>query len=352
MVNLADVLVPEGAPLRAVLERITRSGKQIALVVDPERRLVGLVTDGDLRKAILRGLPLEAKVEEAMNRAPVVGTPGLPAAEALALMRSRSIRHLPLLDASRKVVDLLLLEDLLAPPPPLKNRAVIMAGGEGRRLRPLTDSTPKPLMSVGGKPILEILIERLRQSGIVEILIALHHKSEMIRERLGDGSRLGVRVEYVEEPIPLGTMGALTLIRERLDYPFFVVNGDILTKCDFRAMWDFHRSRAAVAMTVGVSLHQVEIPYGEFTLKGTQVLEVDEKPRKEFPVNAGIYVLDPSAVDAIPRGEYFDATDLIRLLLARDKPVAAYLIREYWLDVGRHHDLEKANRDVAEGLLD
>ncbi len=159
-------------------------------------------------------------------------------------------------------------------------------------------------------------------------------------------------MEYVEEPTPLGTMGALTLLRERLDYPFFVVNGDILTKCDFRAMWDFHRSRAAVAMTVGVSLHQVEIPYGEFTLKGTQVLKVDEKPRKEFPVNAGIYVLDPSVVDAIPRGECFDATDLIRLLLAQERAVAAYLIREYWLDVGRHLDLEKANRDMAEGLLD
>ena len=227
-----------------------------------------------------------------------------------------------------------------------------MAGGEGRRLRPLSESTPKPLMSVGGKPILEILIERLRQSGIVEIIVALHHKSEMIRERLGDGSRLGVRVEYVEEPVRLGTMGALTLVRERLNDLFFVVNGDILTKCDFRSMWEFHRSQPDAAMTVGVSLHQVEIPYGEFTLRGTRVTKVDEKPRKEFPVNAGIYVLDPSAVDLIPHGEYFDATDLIRLLVTRDRPVAAYLIREYWLDVGRLHDLEKANRDVAEGLLD
>lgn len=352
MVNLAQVLVREGASIREVLERITRSGKQIALVVDPESRLVGLVTDGDLRKALLRGVPLEAKIEEAMNRAPTVGTLGLPSAEALALMRSRSIRHLPLLDSRGRVVDLLILEELLAPAPPLKTRAVIMAGGEGRRLRPLTESKPKPLLSVGGKPILEILIERLRQSGIVEILVALHHKSEMIRDQLGDGARLGVRVEYVEEPVPLGTMGALTLVRKRLDAPFFVVNGDILTKCDFRAMWEFHRSQPGAAMTVGVSLHQVEIPYGEFTLRGTRVTRVDEKPRKEFPVNAGIYVVDPSAVDLIPSGRYFDATDLIRLLVSRDRPVAAYLIREYWLDVGRHDDLQKANRDVAEGLLD
>lgn len=351
MPNLADVLVPEGATLREVLERITGSGKQIALVVDGESRLLGLATDGDLRKAILRGVSLEAKIEEAMNRSPVVGAPGLGAAEALALMRGRHIRHLPLLESRGRVVDLLILDDLLAPLPPLENRVVIMAGGEGKRLRPLTETTPKPLLSVGGRPILEILIEHLRQSGLADIVIALHHKPEMIRERLEDGRRLGARIEYVEEPVPLGTMGALALLRDRLDSPFFVVNGDIVTRCDFRAMWDFHRSQPHVAMTVGVSLHQVEIPYGEFTLKGDRVTKVDEKPRKEFPVNAGIYILDPSVLHVIPPSRYFDATDLIRVLLAESKPVAAYPIREYWLDVGRQDDLDRANRDLAEGRL-
>ena len=352
MTDLGKVRISEGASLRQALESMTGSGKQIALVVDGERRLLGLLTDGDVRKAILRGIPLEAKVVEAMNRHPVVSGAGLSGAEAIVLMRSRSIRHLPLLDHERRVVELLVLDDLLAPPAALRNRAVIMAGGQGRRLRPLTDSTPKPLVRVGGKPLLEILIERLRQAGIAEVLVAVYHKSEMIRDCLGDGSRLGVRIGYVEEPEPLGTMGALTLIRDRLDYPFFVVNGDILTKCDFRAMWEFHRSQTGVALTVGVSLHQVDIPYGEFALRDDRVTRVEEKPRKEFPINAGIYVLEPTTVDLIPRGRYFDATDLIRLLLDRGMPVAAHVIREYWLDVGRHWDLEKANRDMAEGLLD
>ncbi|MDP3940264.1 MAG: nucleotidyltransferase family protein [Deltaproteobacteria bacterium] len=352
MSPIGDVLVGEGASLREVLERITRSGKQIALVVDGAGRLLGLLTDGDLRKAILRGVSLDAGASEAMNRDPVVAAAGLGTTEALGLMRARAIRHLPLLDGNRTVVDLLRLEDLLAPPPPLRCRAVIMAGGEGRRLRPLTESTPKPLLSVGGKPLIEILIERLRQSGIAEVLIAVHHKSGMIRERLGDGTRLGVRIEYAEEPRPLGTMGALPLLRERLDHAFFVVNADILTRCDFRAMWEFHRSQGGAAMTVGVSVHQVDIPYGEFTLSGDRVVRVEEKPRKEFPVNAGIYLIEPSVIDLIPAGQYFDATDLIRLLIDAGKPVAAHLIREYWLDVGRHHDLEKANRDMAAGLLD
>src|SRR5207249_10672274 len=183
-----------------------------------------------------------------------------------------------------------------------------------------------------------------RSSDLLEVLVAIHHKSDMIRAALGDGGRLGVRLEYVEEPEPLGTMGAVALARPRLDRPFFVVNADILTKCDFRAMWEFHRRQESAAMTVGVSIHQVDIPYGEFTLHDGRVTRVEEKPRKEFPANAGIYLVHPSAIDLIPAGEYCDATDMIRTLVDKGHVVAAHLIREYWLDVGRLHDLEKANR--------
>jgi dTDP-glucose pyrophosphorylase len=352
MAELSDFTLSLGESLRAVVEAINRSGKQIALVVDTDRRLAGVITDGDIRRAIARGASLDdTKVDEVVNRKPLVGPAGLSASEALQIMRARSVRHLPLLDAERRVVDMLRLEDLVAVPP-LTSRAVIMAGGEGRRLRPLTESTPKPLVDVGGKPLVELMIERLRLAGMTDITIALHHKSELIRERLGDGSRLGVRIDYALEPSPLGTMGALTLLRDRLDAPFFVVNADILTKCDFRAMWEYHRCQDGAAMTVGVSLHQVNIPYGEFTLHEGRVTRVEEKPHKEFPVNAGIYLLDPSAIDLIPPGKFFDATDMIRALVDGGRVVAAYLIREYWLDVGRLHDLEKANRDVAEGLLD
>jgi dTDP-glucose pyrophosphorylase len=349
---LTDYLVREGTSIREVLTLLSRTGTQLALVVDGDRRLVGIATDGDLRRAIVRDIPLEGKVDDAMNRTPQTATPGTTHAEALALMRGRSLWHLPVVGADGVVVDVLALAELLAQPEPLATCAVIMAGGEGKRLRPLTDTTPKPLLSVGGRPLLEILIERLRQSGLVDLVLAVHHKSAMIRDRLGDGARLGVSIAYVEEDRPLGTMGALTLVRDRIQAPFLVVNSDILTKCDFRAMWEFHRAQAGAGMTVGVSVHQVEIPYGEFTLHGDRVLRVEEKPRKEFPINAGIYVVEPKAVDLIPRDTYFDATDLIRTLLEREQAVAAYLIREYWLDVGRHPDLERANEAVAQGLLD
>lgn len=345
-----DLCVAPAATVRQTLEAITRSGRQIALVVGEGDRLAGIVTDGNLRKALLRGVALDAPVTEAMNRSPILGRPGTGRDEAVEVMRSRAIRHLPIVDGDGRLVDLLFLDEHL-PPLPLPTHAVIMAGGQGIRLRPLTEEIPKPLLRVGGRPLLEILIERLQRSGVSEILVALHHKSAMIREQLGDGARLGIRLGYVEEPERLGTIGALALIDPPATRPFFVVNGDILTKCDFRAMWGFHRAEGSM-MTVGVSLHQVEIPYGEFTLRGTRVTKVDEKPRKEFPVNAGIYLVEPSVIGLIPRGRYFDATDLVRLLLSRDLAVSAYLIREYWLDVGQHHDLEKAKRDIAEGLLD
>jgi dTDP-glucose pyrophosphorylase len=339
------------ATLREALEAITKNGRQAVLVAEADGRLLGLVTDGDVRRALLRGTPLDGAVSDIMNPKPVIAPPGLGRAAAVTLMLGRRIRHLPIVDADRRLVDVLFLEEQIASPP-LPTPAVIMAGGEGRRLRPLTESTPKPLIAVGGKPLVEIMIERLRQSGITGITVAVHHKSEMIRERLGDGSRLGVHIDYALEPKPLGTMGALRLVRDRLRQPFFVVNADILTKCDFRSMWEFHRGQPGAAMTVGVSTHQVDIPYGEFTLHGERVTRVEEKPRKEFPVNAGIYLLEPSVIELIPADEYFDATEMIRALLDRGRVVMAHLIREYWLDVGRLPDLEQANRDIAEGRLD
>jgi len=231
--NLNDVLVREGATLRETLECITKSGKRLALVVDDAGRLVGLATDGDLRKAILRGVSLEAPIEQAMNRTPVVAEPGLSPSAALALMRRRSIRQVPLVDAQRRVVDLLFFDELVALPS-LPNAAVIMAGGEGKRLRPLTESTPKPMLRVGGKPLLEIMIERLRAAGIQKILLVLHYKRHVIEEHFGDGERFGVRIRYHYEDKPRGTAGSL---HEALnhpgftDHPLLVVNADILTKC-------------------------------------------------------------------------------------------------------------------------
>ena len=350
MTNLNDVLIGEGATLRQTLERLTKSGKQLALVVDGDRRLLGLATDGDLRKAILRGVTLDAPIGEAMNRSPIVAEPGISTTAALALMRGRSIRHLPIVDDRRRVVDVVFFDKLLEPTP-LPNPAVIMAGGTGSRLRPLTETTPKPLLTIGGKPLLEIMIERLRGAGVHRIFMTLHYMSKTIADYFGDGSRLGVSIRYHYEDEPRGTAGSLRDLLGSLDQAFLVVNADILTKCDFRAMLEFH-TRHAAAMTVGTVPYAVDMPYGILEVDGERLAGVTEKPRLDFVINSGIYVLDRRVLETMPIGARMDMPELIAGVMRHGSTVVAFPIREYWLDVGRHGDFEKANSDVAEGLLE
>jgi NDP-sugar pyrophosphorylase family protein len=285
-----------------------------------------------------------------MNPHPIAAAAGIARHEALAFMQQRNLRHLPVVDATDRLVDILLLDDLLQPVP-LPNAAVLMAGGDGSRLRPLTDAIPKPLLRVGGKPLLEVLIERLRAIGVYQLYVTVRYKSEMIEAHFGDGGRLGVRIRYVREEVPLGTAGALARLPDSLTEPFFLINGDILTKCDFLAMLDFHRRHRA-ALTVGTVPHTIELPYGVLRMEGERLDRIEEKPRLDFTINAGVYVVDPSALPVIPRDRAFDAPELIPLLRRTGGAVVAFPIREYWLDVGQHSDFHRANQDVAEGLLD
>lgn len=348
-VNPALVVSP-AASIREALESITKNSRQAVVVVEPDGRLAGLVTDGDVRRALLRGLSLSDPITQAMNARPTVAPATTDRSEALARMRARGMRHLPLVDGGGRVVDVLLLEDLLDAGR-VPNHAVLMAGGDGKRLRPLTDSIPKPLLRVGGKPILEVLVERLRAAGVRSFHITVRHKSQMIEEHFGDGSRHDVSIRYIREEEPLGTAGALTRLGETPREPFFLVNGDILTKCDFRGMLAFHE-RAGADVTVGTVRQEVDLQYGVVEVEGDRLTTLSEKPRLDLRINAGIYVIEPAVLARIPRDRVFDATDLIRLLLGRKEHVAAFPIRDYWLDVGRLDDFHKADRDVAEGLLE
>jgi len=348
--SLEELFVGDGATVREALERITKTGKGVVLVVDAERRLLGIATDGDLRKAILRGVGLDAPVDGAMNRSPLVAPAGIAAPAALVMMRSRSIRQLPIV-ADGRVVDVLFFDKLLEPPP-LPNAAVIMAGGRGSRLNPLTEKTPKPLLKIGGKPVLEIMVERLKSAGFREIVITVHYLNHMIEEYFGDGHRFGVDITYHPEDQPRGTAGALIELRRYFDSPFLLVNGDILTKCDFRAMLEFHKHHSA-QMTVGTVPYTVDMPYGIVEVDGERLAGVTEKPRFDFMINAGIYVISPQVFElVVPPTGTLDMPDVIAKLMELKQHVVAFPIREYWLDIGRHPDLEKANRDVAEGLLE
>jgi dTDP-glucose pyrophosphorylase len=346
----AALLVAPSASVREALEAITKNSRQAVMVVADDGRLVGLVTDGDIRRGFLRGVTIDGRIADLMNPHPITAPVGIGRDEALALMQPRNLRHLPVVDAGGRLLDVMLFDELLRPVP-LPNAAVLMAGGDGSRLRPLTDAVPKPLLRVGGKPLLEILIERLRACGVSRFFVTVRYKSEMIEKHFGDGARLGVRIRYVREEEPLGTAGALTRLPEALAEPFFLVNGDILTRCDFRAMLDFHQ-RWHADLTVGTVPHTVEVPYGVLQVEGERLAGIDEKPRLDFLVNAGVYVVEPGALPLVPRDRALDAPELISLLKQAGRAVVAFPIREYWLDVGQQGDFHRANQDVAEGLLD
>lgn len=348
---LETYLIPPTATIRETLARINVS-EGIVLVVDEDRSLIGTVTDGDVRRAVLANMALEAPVKKLLDLRdrelypkPVTAPAGTTSEDLLALMNERLVRQVPLVDGKGRVVDLALLENLVAKTElPLK--AVVMAGGFGTRLRPLTDEFPKPMLPVGDKPVLELIIGQLQNAGISKVQLTTHYKPDVIRTHFGDGSKFGMDIQYVNEDQPLGTAGALGLVPAS-DEPMLVVNGDVLTQVDFRALVAFHREHSA-ELTVGVRQYDFQVPYGVVQCDGAEVRGVEEKPTLNFFVNAGIYLLEPSAHQSIPRDRKFDMTDLIEKLRTEKRRVVAFPVVEYWLDIGRHVDYEQAQEDVKQ----
>lgn len=355
-IDLAQVCLAPDQTIRAALSVIDRNARGIALVVDAERHLLGTITDGDVRRAILAGIDLETNIAALLARkagsaysAPITAPADSDHEALLRLMRERSIRQIPLVDSAQRVVDLITIDQLL-PPTDEPVQAVIMAGCFGKRLLPLTEHTPKPMLPLGGRPLLERTIDQLRQAGIHRVNITTHYLAEKIIEHFGDGREFGVHLTYVAEDRPLGTAGALGLL-EQPDEPLLVLNGDILTRVDFRAMLAYHREHHA-DLTVGVRQYEVRIPYGVVESDGPLVRQIHEKPLHRFLVNAGIYLLEPSVYTYIPAGERFDMPDLITALLEKQRPVVSFPIVEYWLDIGQHADYEQAEADIRSGRFD
>lgn len=344
-------VTPERAFGEAVAQ-MDASRLGIVLVVDEDRRLMGTLTDGDIRRAILARVALTEPVSALLARKsgtpyarPVTAPTGEPPGVYLGLLKQHNILHLPLLDAAGRVAGLVTMEEFV-PSQPLALQAVVMAGGQGRRLSPLTEDLPKPMLPVGDRPLMEIVIQQLREAGVTRVTVATHHKPEKIEEHFGSGAAHGVELSYIAEDRPLGTAGALG----RLGIPTettLVMNGDILTQLDFRAMLAYHREHQA-DLTVAVRHHDVEVPYGVIECDGHLVRRLREKPAVEFLINAGIYLLEPAAYRFIPAAERFDMTDLIQRLLDAARPVVSFPIREYWLDIGRHADYAQAQEHAKQ----
>jgi dTDP-glucose pyrophosphorylase len=342
--------------VRELMNLMDRCALGITLVVNENRRLEATVTDGDVRRAILCGVELDRPVSDFLasrkdrgdNHRPVTATVGTPPAELCRLMAEHCIRQVPLLDSEERVVDIAIESDYLAASA-LPLDGFIMAGGFGKRLMPLTEKCPKPMLPVSGKPILEHLVCKLRAAGIQHVSISTHYLAETIVEHFHDGKDFGVDIEYVDEDQPMGTAGSLAKASVG-NLPLLVVNGDVLTSIDFRAMLEFHREHSA-DMTVAVQQYEVRIPYGVISTDGIDAVHIVEKPTLRNFVNAGIYLVQPSVCKMVPSNQAFDMPDLITSLISAKRRVICFPIREYWLDIGQIEQYERASTDAARGVV-
>jgi dTDP-glucose pyrophosphorylase len=338
-----DVLVPATTSIREAAQVLDQKALQIVLVTDDEERLLGTVTDGDIRRAILRGVNLTEPVRNVMNKNPVTASVDEGRENILDEMKRRGLHHIPLVDDRGRIVGLDTLDELIRTPV-RENWVVLMAGGLGSRLRPLTDDCPKPMLKVGGKPLLQTILENFVECGFRRFFISVNYMSEIITSYFGDGSRWGVEIRYLHENQRLGTAGALSLLPERPTAPVLVINGDLLTKVNFGQLLDFHADHRAKA-TMCVREYDLQVPYGVVKIDKHRITSIEEKPVQHFFVNGGIYVLEPDALDLIASNTYFDMPTLFQALIDDQQETAVFPIREYWLDIGHLADYDRANGD-------
>ena len=337
--NWQKNVIGESDSLRVAATVLNASPYKLVLVCSSEGRLTGTLTDGDLRRGLLGGLSLEDPVTQAMNRSFVAGHQGEPKAELHSLMRKRQIHELPILDKSGTVVDLVTDRPEVTP---FDGTFVIMAGGRGSRLMPLTDATPKPMLLVGAKPILEHILTSAISQGFENFVISVNYLGNQIENYFGDGSAWGVSITYLREEEPLGTAGALSLLPRSAPGPIVVSNGDLVTNLDYRAMIQNHEQSGA---TISMAIRRFELrnPYGVVATNGEFVEGIVEKPSYVSQVNTGIYVLAPEVLTRLQPNSFLNMTDLVQNALDQNEKVAAFAIHESWMDIGTPQDFQAAN---------
>lgn len=334
------------ATIKEALKIIDSGAMQIALVTDEEDRLIGTITDGDIRRGLLRGLGLESSIESVVFKTPTVARIDETKEDILQKALVKKLHQIPIVDHEGKILGIQEI-DALVKPKHRPNKVVLMVGGLGTRLRPLTEETPKPMLKVGNKPILQTIVEKFAQYGYVNIVMCVNYKSHIIQDYFGDGKAFGVSIEYVLEEQRMGTAGALSLLGQKPTEPFFVMNGDLLTNVNFEHLHDFHLANEAMG-TMCVREYDFQVPYGVVNIDNGKIRSIEEKPVHKFFVSAGIYMLDPKCVDMIPQDQFYDMPTLFEKLIAEGENAVSFPLREYWLDIGRMEEYEKANSEYHE----
>lgn len=345
------VLVNSSTSIKDSLEKINSETLRICIVVNSRNELLGVVTDGDVRRGLLKGVLLEQPVKDIMNPNPITASEGTDKDELIEIMNSKNLLSIPILKGN-KVVGLETLHSAMNEISKKTNPIFIMAGGFGTRLRPLTDNCPKPMLKIGDKPMLEILIGRFKKAGFYNIYISTHFMPEKIMDHFGSGENFGVNIKYVHESSPLGTGGALGLLPKGIcrEMPLILINGDVLTTLNFSKLLKFHKENSAHA-TICVKSHDYQIPYGVIEGDGLKITNMVEKPIHKYFVNAGVYVLSPEVVNSVSEGKNITAPELVERFIKRNKNVFMFPIHEYWLDVGREEDFERAQYDFNPSFL-
>ncbi len=335
-------LVPLGSTIQEAILSLETSSMQIVLAVSECNRLVGTLTDGDIRRAFLKGFNLESVIDDVIQLNPLAVPPEISSDLVLQIMRINKIHQLPIVDQEGKVIGLYVWENIIAPKA-IQNMMLIMAGGKGSRLLPHTENCPKPMLEVGGKPMLQHIIENARADGFQNFVISLHYLGHMIEEYFGDGSKYDVHIDYLREDAPLGTAGCLSLLPSIPKLPFIVTNGDVLTDIHFNEFLNFHNRHEASA-TMAVRQHEIQNQFGVVRTKGVEIEGFEEKPVYRSHVNAGIYVLDPCVLKHLKNQQHCDMPTLFDRIKQNAGRTIVYPMHEPWLDVGRPEDLANARK--------
>jgi dTDP-glucose pyrophosphorylase len=342
--NWKNAILPISSSIHEAISCLDETSLKIVLVVNENQKFLGTITDGDIRRGILRGIGLHEPIFNILQNDCITCTNSLEINEVLNLMRKHAVNQIPVVNLENHLVGLH-LRDLLEVRAERINPMVVMAGGMGSRLSTLTELCPKPMLKVMGKPILEHIVEKGKSEGFNHYIFTIRHLGNVIKDYFKDGADFGIEIEYVSEEVPLGTVGSLALLKDRLTMPFLLTNGDVLTNLDYGALLDFHINTPS-SMTMVIGSHEIQNPFGVVELDKEKVVDYVEKPIITSFINSGIYAMDPTAIEPLTLGQACDMPELFRLLRSSNKSVFAYPLHEKWIDIGRPSDFERANLGI------
>lgn len=347
MYKIDEIKINQNASIKEALKVIDKGAIKVAVVLSDDGLLLGMLSDGDIRRALLKGMSLGDSITGIINKHPVVANINDTKERILELANEKKLHQIPII-SNGKLIGIQDIREFLAPKNK-PNKVILMVGGLGTRLRPLTNDVPKPMLDVGNKPILHTIVENFAKYGYTDIIMCVNYKSEIIKEYFGNGDKFGVKIEYVLESQRMGTAGALSLLKERPKDDFFVMNGDLLTNVNFEYLHEYHKDSNACA-SICVRKYDMQVPYGVVNVRANKVTSIEEKPTQNFFVSAGIYMFSPIVLDFIPKGVFYDMPTLLGELLKQDFAVYPFFIREYWLDIGKMDEYRRAN-DEYEGVF-